>query len=179
MTALFIACTPDPSAGDPSAEVGHFTGAVGELMLAAVLHEDGSVEAYACGGATNFATHTRWFIGEPDLLEKDGATLKLANVQGELDATLSMPDGEVFEATLAPSSDLEGLWSADEGGCRAGAILSSTDGDFALQGVYCDMDGMSYQVVPVGSIVTTPDDGLEVQALGLDSDAFEVHRIRP
>jgi len=146
---LLAGCGDEPNA---PAFVGQVQSS--DAVVAAV-HADGQLSFYVCGGAQSYAHLTHWFSGAEAAdgsfqIENAGWTLtgSLAGGSGTLDG----PDGETHAWNLAPApSDVAGLYSIQNDGCRTGAVVGNLDGTGAtsLQGTWCSGEGKFAQVTPI------------------------------
>ncbi len=149
LASLAAGCGDRP---DAPAFVGQVAGS--DAAVAAV-HADGQVSFYVCGGARSYAHLTRWFSGAEATdgsfrIETAGWTLtgNLATGSGTLDG----PGDETHTWTAGPApSDVAGLYSIEDHGCRTGAVVGDLDGTGAtsLQGTWCDSAGDFAQVTPI------------------------------
>lgn len=121
-----------------------------------MVEENGAVEAYVCGGAATFPTHSRWFAGSVTdsgavELAQDGWVLSASVNDDMAEATALGPDGEEVTFEVRPTGDVdEGLYSATDSGCRAGVVLQADPGgEMLVQGTWCDSEMNAAQVTPV------------------------------
>jgi hypothetical protein len=146
---LLAGCGDEPNA---PAFVGQV--ASSDAVVAAV-HADGQLSFYVCGGAQTYAHLTRWFSGAETAdgsfhIENAGWTLTGNLTAGS--GTLDGPGGETHAWTIAPApTDVAGLYSAENDGCRTGAVVGDLDGTGAtsLQGTWCNGEGELAQVTPI------------------------------
>ncbi|XXX74629.1 hypothetical protein WMF30_43965 [Sorangium sp. So ce134] len=173
-TLLCAACAAgaDPEAPPPGISVGAVDGTDAVL---AVVRGEGAVTLYVCGGASSYATMTRWFEGAEDpsgafSLESGGWTAT-ADPGGE-SGRLRTPEGAelAFRARPAALDRIEGLYAAVDGGCRTGAVVFTPDGaeSPALQGTWCAVGdrfaGDRFaQVTPLRPLSELDRYGIEVQ----------------
>jgi len=117
----------------------------------AVVQEDGRMLAYVCGNdeATR-QVWSRWFEGSIDRdgfsAEADGWTLD-GLVDGDvLELTLRGPSDEARDLTA--DAEEAAIYANDET-CLDGAIAS----DGRVDGTWCDLDGVRFQVEPIETVV--------------------------
>ncbi|WP_437809593.1 hypothetical protein [Sorangium sp. So ce1078] len=164
---LCAACAANPEA--PPLEVS--VGAVdGTDAVVALVRGEGAVTLYVCGGASSYATMTRWFEGPEDAsgafsLASDGWTAS-ADPGGE-SGRLRTPEGAelAFRARPAAVDGIEGLYAAVDGGCRTGAVVFTPEGaeTLALQGTWCGAGDRYAQVTPLRPLSVLDRRGIEVQ----------------
>ncbi|WP_437314999.1 hypothetical protein [Sorangium sp. So ce385] len=164
---LCAACAAGPEPAPPDISVGAVDGTDAVL---AVVRGEGAVTLYVCGGASTYATMTRWFEGPEDpsgafSIESAGWTAT-ADPGGE-SGLLRTPDGAVlaFRARPAAQGSLEGLYAADDGGCRTGAVVFTPEGaeSPALQGTWCAVGDRFAQVTPLRPLSALDRRGIQVQ----------------
>jgi hypothetical protein len=141
--------------------------------------DGGEGRLYVCGGANTRDTHTRWFDiateGRGFVGVAEGWTVTGDFLAGGFSGTLTDP-GDTSWAFAAdpPAADVDGVYSADEGECLAGAVVWG--GGAELQGSFCLPGGLNAQVVPVGGI-TLEQGGIRVRAG--DEVPFVVKPVEP
>ncbi|WP_437965774.1 hypothetical protein WMF04_40030 [Sorangium sp. So ce260] len=164
---LCAACAADPEAPPPEISVGAVDGTDAVLAL---VRGEGAVTLYVCGGASSYATMTRWFEGPEDAsgafsLASEGWTAS-ADPGGE-SGRLRTPEGAelAFRARPAAVDGIEGLYAAVDGGCRTGAVVFTPEGaeTLALQGTWCGAGDRYAQVTPIRPLSALDRRGIEVQ----------------
>jgi hypothetical protein len=165
LTLTLTACGSEPA---PAAWVGSVSGSD---VVVAMANEKGALRAYVCGGATTYASHSRWFQGSADSgsgafeAARDGWSIAGETSAETASGTITAPGGEVlsFAATAASESALEGLFAVEDSGCETGVVAQTgADGEPWVQGTWCDNSGHFAQVTPVMPIELTKD-GLRVR----------------
>lgn len=123
----------------------------------------GDVDAYVCGGATTFATHSRWFVGSfssgSASIEAEGSRLDIS-LRGETaDITLTAADGVVHStvAEHAGAGSRSALYESVAGVvCRWGVVvIDGGAGEPEVFGTWCDRiatEEIFAQVTPVEPI---------------------------
>lgn len=123
--------------GESEAQISMFTGRLetADSVVGVVVSAQGNVDAYVCGGATTFATHSRWFSGSLSpsvaLLDADGFQLSVAPRQESATITLVAPDGtkHSIEALRADPGSRSALYeSAADSTCHWGAVVMDDGG---------------------------------------------------
>ncbi|KYF57189.1 hypothetical protein BE04_31495, partial [Sorangium cellulosum] len=142
----------------------------GTDAVLAVVRGEGAVTLYVCGGASTYATMTRWFEGPEDpsgafSIESGGWTATADPGGGS--GRLRTPDGAelAFRARPAAPGSIEGLYAADDGGCRTGAVVFTPEGaeSPALQGTWCAVGDRFAQVTPLRPLSALDRRGIQVQ----------------
>lgn len=151
-------------------------------VVAAVTNGD-EVALYLCGGATTYATHSRWFKGTLDeggafTAAKDGftATGSLSSGKG----TITTAAGETLTWSMRPAKgELEGLYESNADSCRTGAVASDLDGDGVLevQGTWCGGGNIFAQVTPILPIYVS-ERGIGVSVNVSPAKGLWVDRVR-
>lgn len=148
--ALCLDCSgedPDPEASS-AAPISVFTGRLetADSVVGLAVSAQGDVETYVCGGATTFATHSRWFAGSLSSssasLETEGFRLDMT-LRGETtDITLTAPDGTAHStsAERAGAGSRSAVFeSADDANCRWGVVVLDDGGvEPEVLGTWCD-----------------------------------------
>jgi hypothetical protein len=140
-----------------------------DIVIGVVIHGS-SVALYSCGGASTYATASRWFIGSLDTgtfsLTKEGWTATGVVSDAKVTGTLVSPDHATtltWSTPLYADNDGSGLYEVvATGGCMTGVVVWSAGGTLKTQGTWCDGSGSFEQVIPV-----TP---AEVKATGFAID---------
>lgn len=160
-----LACSAEEQ--DPVAPEGQWVGQLtGTDAWVAISTAGDDAVAYICGGPTSLDSHTRWLLGSGGAteltLEADGWTLTASVTADGASGTLVDPTGDEadFDAVVAPSQDVAGLYTAMDAGCRDGVIVVSST---ASQGAWCDDLGNLAEVTPVTPAQMSPV-GFEVEA---------------
>ncbi|WP_437304540.1 hypothetical protein [Sorangium sp. So ce388] len=164
---LSAGCAAEAVDPAPETSVGAVEGT--DAVVAAVRGE-GKVTLYVCGGASSYATMTRWFEGTA---EASGA-FSLANGGWTASAEpggdagrLRTPDGAELAFHLRPASldRAEGLYAAVDSGCRTGVVVLTPEGAEApaLQGTWCGAGDRYAQVTPIRSLHEIDRRGIEVR----------------
>lgn len=133
----------------PEAQVSMFTGRMetADSVVGLAVSDQGDVYAYICGGATTFATHSRWFAGSlaanTALLENDGYQFDVAQRGESMDIRLTGPDGAVHStsATRAGSGNRSAVYeSSADADCPWGVVVLD-DGKIAPEvfGTWCGL----------------------------------------
>jgi hypothetical protein len=136
----------------------------------AVVRGEGTVTLYVCGGASSYATMTRWFEGP----EAPSGGLSLASggwtatvEPGGESGRLRTPEGAELAIRARPAAldGIEGLYVAVDGGCRTGAVVFTPDDAEAptLQGTWCGAGDLYAQVTPIRPLSALDRRGIEVQ----------------
>ncbi|MFO0749674.1 MAG: hypothetical protein U1F43_28990 [Myxococcota bacterium] len=139
--------------GASGAERAAFAGPIAETDLALGVAIDGDhVMAYLCGGATAYASDTRWFSASLDADDSFRATSDGWSIVGDRagQGTLTGPRGETL--TFAPAAAVApaGLYRNDDGPCPTGLVVwKNAAGELRAQGVWCDGQGGYGQVTPM------------------------------
>ncbi|WP_437753725.1 hypothetical protein [Sorangium sp. So ce1389] len=164
---LSAGCAAEAVDPAPETSVGAVEGT--DAVVAAVRGE-GKVTFYVCGGASSYATMTRWFEGPADAsgafsLANGGWT---ASAEPGGDAgRLRTPDGAELAFHLRPASldRAEGLYAAVDSGCRTGVVVHTPEGAEApaLQGTWCGAGDRYAQVTPIRSLHEIDRRGIEVR----------------
>lgn len=172
---------------ESKAQISMYTGRLetADAVVGLAVSDSGDVDAYICGGATNFATISRWFGGalssSAAILENDGFQLAVSARQGRASITLTTLDGTEHSADIdqAENGSRSALYESDTtNACRWGVITIDEGGaEPDIHGTWCNSSAAVYaQVTPVRPIdfskdilpvlVTTPD----------GEERFDVHR---
>lgn len=137
-----------------------------EVSLGIAVDGD-AVEAYVCG-QDDAVSVSRWFAGSAVdgafSADLDGWTLSVAGLDAEPTATFATPGGTTYTWTGAPVDAPEGLYAADDAGCRTGLLWR---GETAV-GTWCDDAGRYVQVEPPDTLVPAEDGTLAVRVDGPD-----------
>ncbi|WP_438024051.1 hypothetical protein [Sorangium sp. So ce233] len=167
---LCAGCAADPEEHEAPA-TGTSVGAVdGSDAVVAVVRGEGEVTLYVCGGASSYATMTRWFEGTVEAngafsLSNGGWTAR-AEPGGDA-GTLRSPDGAELAFRVRPASldRDEGLYSAVDSGCRTGVVVLTPEGAEApaLQGTWCGAGDLFAQVTPIRWLSELDRRGIEVR----------------
>ncbi|MDC0750032.1 hypothetical protein [Polyangium mundeleinium] len=149
MALCLVACggAEDPEAAS-AAQFSIFTGRLetADAVVGLAVSDRGIVEAYVCGGAATFATHSRWFVGALSSgsasLEAGGLRLDLTRKGETTDVTLTAQDGAVH-ATLAAQAGAgsrSALYeSPADASCRWGVVMMDDGGaEPGIFGTWCD-----------------------------------------
>jgi hypothetical protein len=150
-------------------------------VVAAVTDGD-QVALYLCGGATTFATRSRWFRGTVDERGAFSATSEGFTATGDLTAgkgTITTADGETLTWSMRPAEGpVEGLYQSSADGCRMGAVAADFDGDglIDLQGTWCDGSQFA-QVTPIMPVGVT-ERGIGVSVTTIPGKGLWVDRVR-
>lgn len=163
LALCLVACSgEDDSEAADAAQISTFTGRLetADAVVGLAVSDRGDVQAYVCGGATTFATHSRWFVGSLSSgsasLEAEGLRLDLT-LQGEAaDITLTAADGAVH-ATLAArpgAGSRSALYeSPADASCRWGVVMVDDGGaEPDIFGTWCgrtESTEVFAQVTPV------------------------------
>lgn len=183
LVALAIAgCSDDGQPGPARQRVG--TAASSDVVFAAVVEDDISV--YVCGGATTFATHTRWFrdvaLGDDGSFEAtlDGWTITGTADDDAITAELVGPADESLDldGRAAREDTLEGLYTQTLDGCATGLVMRAGEGgEYLSQGTWCSDQNEFAQVIVLEPVLTS--DGIHVEVTKPDgvTDDFYVEPI--
>lgn len=130
LVLCLIGCGGENDAAE--APISTFTGRLetADSVVGLAMSAKGDVDVYVCGGATTFATHSRWFSGS---IASNEASFETAGVRLDLtlrgekaDIILTTPDGTVHStvADKAGSESRSALYeSTTDNACRWGAIV--------------------------------------------------------
>ncbi|MDI3290643.1 hypothetical protein [Polyangium sp. 15x6] len=159
LALCLVACSgEDDSEAAGATQISVFTGRLetADAVVGLAVSDRGDVEAYVCGGAMTFATHSRWFVGSLSSgsasLEAEGLRLDLT-LQGEAtDITLTAADGAVHstQAARAGAGSRSALFeSPTDASCRWGVVMLD-DGGAApdIFGAWCSRTGSMYGDAP-------------------------------
>lgn len=169
--------TGDGAATTPVTAVAAYAGPVGDsdLALALTLH-DRDIMAYVCGGATTYASYTRWFTGRiaddgSMTLTREGWTLRITAIGAWVEGALVGPRGETIDFDVSRVSAPYGLYrsAAGDGACATGLVLWDEDGSMATQGAWCDGAGRFGQVTPIAPMPVDAAGKVAVRRLAFDS----------
>lgn len=163
VASLFFACLGCTGApeGTWSAALATTDAWVGVTVL------DDDAVAYVCGAGDTLGSHTRWMYVEADgadlVFERDGWRLEVKVQTEQVKGQLLAPDGTAHALALQPRdgqprvSDIAGLYTALDAGCRAGLIIASStaEGEVSARGAWCDSFGFVAQVTPVSPVRET------------------------
>ena len=159
---------------------GPYTGQVDGLDAAVGLVLDsGQGRLYLGGGQHTHDSHTRWF----DIATEqrgfvglsDGWTVTADYLAGGFSGTVTDPSGSSWAFSAAsPLSEVDGLYSAEVGGCLAGGVVWGGGADF--QGVVCLPSGITAPLQPEGEL-DLHDGALWVRAG--DGEPFEMWPVLP
>jgi len=126
----------------------------------AVSIQDTHAVAFICGGEKTFTTHTRWMYNVVDdedevvAFEVDGWRLDFAidspGAEGEL--TTSAGDIIAVGATLTSETDIQGIYSSINDGCRDGLIVMNGPLGPETRAVWCDDRGNVRPAEPLASL---------------------------
>jgi hypothetical protein len=137
---------------------------IGKLVdtdaVIAISASGNDVVAYICGGATTFATTTRWFphtewaSDQPTLrMSSDGWTLDLVRDAQGISGSASDGTGKRYAITAHPTrpETMAGLYAVVDEGCRTGVVVMQDRAEDAptFQGTWCNNKGAFEQVTPV------------------------------
>jgi hypothetical protein len=122
--------------------------------LLAVSIQDVHAVAFICGGEQTVTTYTRWMYNTVDeddqtlAFEVDGWRLDLEIAEPGANGELTTPTGDIIGigATLTPGTDLQGIYSSVNDGCRDGLIVMGTGSEAV--GVWCDDRGHMRPAAP-------------------------------
>lgn len=132
-----------------------------EVTLGVAVDGD-AIEAYVCG-QDDAVSVSRWFSGAVAdaafSADEDGWTLHVTGLDAEPTATFATPGGTTYTWSGAPVDAPEGLYAADDAGCRTGLLWS---GDTAV-GTWCDEGGRYVQVEPPDTLAPAEDGTLAVR----------------
>jgi hypothetical protein len=182
LAGLLAAGCGGGGAANASAFVGRVTDQGQDAVVGAV--SDGTdVSFYVCGGASSFATETRWILGKAGA----GGALDITgngwHVTGNLEAgsgQVQTDQGQTLSWTARPAvGPLEGLYQAMDGTCRTGAVV----GDFGdgmgtrLQGTWCDGASHFAQVVPIKNPLSLDGEGIAVTVQSQSAQTLVVARL--
>ncbi|XYH95651.1 hypothetical protein ACMHYB_48930 [Sorangium sp. So ce1128] len=142
----------------------------GTDAVVAVVRGEGQVTLYVCGGASSYATMTRWFEGTADASGAfsiaNGGWTASAEPGGDA-GRLRTPDGAELAFRVRPASldRAEGLYTAVDSGCRTGVVVHTPEGAEApaLQGTWCGAGDRYAQVTPIRSLHEIDRRGIEVR----------------
>lgn len=172
---LGSACAADEQIFPVAEEVATYVGPLeGSDAFVAVSVSGNDVVAYVCGGATTYATRTKWFRGPLDpanhlavVEASDGTRMELT-----FDTEEGVLKGALGDTALSLSrlettgDDSRGLYTAMDGGCRTGVIVFGDPQAPSVQGTWCRVEGDAQsifaQVTPILPIDVT-DGGLHVK----------------
>jgi hypothetical protein len=135
--------------------IGH---ADGSDVAVAIVRAGTTVLAYSCGGASTYATHTRWYEATASGDGSFDGVSATAHLEGALtgdtaSGTLVQPDGSKlsWSAARALPGTAAGLFSVTDQGCRTGVIVAqATSADpITVQGTWCSSAGDYHLVTPV------------------------------
>jgi len=183
LTLCLVACGGENDAPDV---VSMFTGRLqtADAVVGLAVSASGDVDAYVCGGDTNYATHSRWFAGS---FASNAASLQVEDLgldltlQGDkIDVTFTAPDGTVHKAQAEKAADgnHSALYEASaDADCRWGVVVLDDGGaEPQVSGTWCNLVASTetfLQVTPVLPIdfstdvlpvlVNTPDGELRFE----------------
>lgn len=166
MLFAIVACSDDGQLGPATQRVG--TATTGDVVFAAVVDDDISV--YVCGGASTFATHTRWFrdlaLDDDGGFEAtlDGWTLSGIAEDDVIRADLVGPaETLTLEGRAARENSIEGLYTKTLDGCTTGLVMREEGGETLSQGTWCSDQGEFAQVIVLEPVLTS--EGIHVEVM--------------
>lgn len=175
---FFLAACGDEEASfaEPQTRVASLSG--GEVLMGARI-VDGQLDAYVCGDAQHFQTHSRWFVGALDSdqrfsLATDGWVLEGRFEDQTARVALTAPDGTELEGRFDQILDgeLGGVFENTEFGCRVGAVVVPDVIGAVVQGAWCNQEKLyDSQVTPV-SPLQGPVERFPAHVLGSDTEPF-------
>ena len=139
-----------------------FAGPVSGSDVAVGVVVDGtSMALYACGGATTYATDSRWFLGAASssgafTLTKDGWTASGTVTASSVSGTLTSPANATLSFNVPVyANSAAGLYEGvGTGGCMTGVVAWPSNGTMQTQGTWCNGTGDFEQVIPVTPVAT-------------------------
>ncbi|WP_433929116.1 hypothetical protein AB3662_36470 [Sorangium cellulosum] len=167
---LCAGCAADPADHEGPATETSVGTVDGSDAVVAVVRGEGEVTLYVCGGASSYATMTRWFDGPAEAngafsLSNGGWTAR-AEPGGDA-GTLRSPDGAELAFRVRPAAldRAEGLYAAVDSGCRTGVVVHTPEGAEApaLQGTWCGDGDRFAQVTPIRWLSEPDRRGIEVR----------------
>ncbi len=137
--------------GEPSRWVGSIEGT--DAVVAAVSNGEEAV-VYVCGGASTYASWTRWLRGPVEggrvTLEKDGIRVEGDLASGALTFVAEDGGSARINARSVDENSVFGLYVNGDDGCNTGVVVLDEGGDAPrVQGTYCDAAGARAQVLPI------------------------------
>jgi len=151
LVTLTAACTAEvpPDAAPRAVYVGTVDGT--DAVVAFTVNRDtGLINSYVCGGASSYATLSRWFCGEARRVEAGfefAKTEELWHMQATVEphvvtGTIESVEGERYELRAErsdPGSHSALYGETDVGGCTTGAIVvhDAPDREPRVHGTWC------------------------------------------
>lgn len=132
LLVLLVGCGNRPSLDTgPQVFVGEIAGS--DALIALVV-QDGSLVAYACGGPNSWGSHTGWFYGSVGAGQINPTTAPNGHrLEGRLDGqtasgSFTLPDGNTlrWSAERARPASGAGLYSHEQDGQLTGLIVTNT-----------------------------------------------------
>ncbi len=176
-----VGCSDDGQIGPARQRVG--TATSGDVVFAAVV--EGDISVYVCGGATTYATHTRWFrdlaLADDGGFEAtlDGWTITGVAEDDAIAATVVGPADETIEldGRAAREDSIEGLYTQTLDGCATGLVMREEGGELLSQGTWCSDQNEFAQVIVLEPVLTSEGIHVEVTKPSGTTEDFYVEPI--
>lgn len=181
LSLAIVGCSDDGQLGPARQRVG--TATTGDVVFAAVV--EGDISVYVCGGATTYATHTRWFrdlaLADDGSFEAtlDGWTITGTAEDDAITAELVGPADEMLEldGRAAREDSIEGLYTQMLDGCTTGLVMREDGGEVLSQGTWCSDQNEFAQVIVLEPVLTSEGIHVEVTKPSGTTEDFYVEPI--